>query len=72
MQLVERAGDLMAKVNGKEQFVTIGASHFTQFNKHAMNAGKTQMKALQDNAGRIVAKVQCNGNFKDMLERGWG
>ena len=31
------------------------------------------MKALQDKAGRIdVTKVKRNGNFKVMLERGWG
>ena len=70
MELVARDDDLMAKVNGKEHFITVGTSHFTQFNQLAMLAGKTPVNSLQDKAGRIdLAKLKRNANYKTLLEK---
>ena len=71
-EVVERSSGLLAKVNYKERFITVGTSHLSQFCKQAMIAGKTPMPKLQDRAGRIdIGKLKANPSFAKMLEKGW-
>ena len=37
--LIARSNDLVSPINGKERFITIGTSHFTQFVKQPMRGG---------------------------------
>ena len=70
--LIARSNDLVSPINGKERFITIGTSHFTQFVKQAMRGGKTIKNKLQDKLGNIdVSALKRNKPFADLLDHGW-
>lgn len=70
--LIARSNGLVSPINGKERFVTVGTSHFTQFVKQAMRGGKTTKNKLQDKLGNIdVSALKRNKPFADLLDNGW-
>jgi hypothetical protein len=71
-ELIDRSSNLVAPINGKERFLTIGTSHFTQFVKQALRGGKTNSKKLQDRLGNIDTQaLKRNKNMSKLMELGW-
>ena len=57
--LIHRADRLLADLNGRERFATVGASHVSQFCKFSKQGGKTCRPKLQDEAGMLdVARLK--------------
>ena len=52
-KLIARSNGLLARLNGEERFVTLGASHTAAFCKVAPLGGPTPEKCLQDAKGNI-------------------
>ena len=73
LQLIERAEGLLAEVNGKERFCSVGCGHTVAFCKHVDAGGHTPLKSLQ-REGSTLIDVQGlfqNENFKTMVTQGW-
>ena len=72
LALNARANGLLAAINGKERFLTVGCGHTTAFCKHAKAGGKTHIKRLSDAHGMIdLHKLFKNTELKAMIEQGW-
>ena len=71
--LIERAGGLLAPINGEERYVTLGCGHTAAFCKQAGVGGRTSEKVLQilDSDKIDVQSICLNKNFKVMLNDGW-
>jgi hypothetical protein len=71
--LVEGANGLLAPVNHRERFITVGCSHVTAFTKAALAGCKTPQKDLADADGRINSShlAEHDPVLKHMFEKGW-
>ena len=71
-RLIKRSKGLLAPLNGKERYATLGAGHTAAWCKLAGVGGPTPEKPLQDEHGKIdVQKICRNAEFKAMIEEGW-
>ena len=72
-KLVNEAKGHVAPVTGKERYISVGASHFSQFVKAALAGAKTPIKELQDANGCLQAGVLTKGDefFESLINRGW-
>ena len=59
-KLVDRAGGLLAEVNGEERYITVGCGHTAAFCKCVlMGGGPTPEHAIQNEDGKIgVQKIK--------------
>ena len=70
--LIDKAGKLLAPINGDELYLSLACSHTVAFCKVAGLKGPTPEKALQDPDGNIdYSRLTKQPEFKAMLEVGW-
>ena len=76
--LINVAGGLLAPMNGKERYLTLGMSHITAFCKAVMAGAKTQQFALSSEGTlNLTAILQKHGGdtaenpFAIMCNKGW-
>ena len=72
-KLVKDSGGHVAPVTGKERWISVGASHFTQFVKGAGVGVKTPIAELQDANGCLQNAILEKDDefFANLIKRGW-
>jgi hypothetical protein len=72
-KVVDNAGGLMAPVTRKEQYSSVGGSHFSQFVKATCAGCKTNVPELQDANGHLSVQVICKDDeyFLKLCNQGW-
>ena len=71
-ELIARSKGLLAEINGRERYLSVGCGHTAAFVKLAKVGGRTSEPSLQDNVGKIdVGKHRRNPEFSAMLDEGW-
>ena len=70
--LIARSKGLLAEINGRERYLSVGCGHTTAFVKLAEVGGRTTEPSLQDSVGNIDnGKLRRNPEFSAMLDEGW-
>ena len=71
-KLIKRSAGLLAPINGRERYLSLGCGHTVAFCKTCKVGGRTFLILLQDKDGMLdVGKIKKQPEFKAMIEEGW-